>query len=326
MAIDPQNGRGTTIFDPNVQFERLDLGSVRRLRYRNAYGVECYSDLILPPDHKPGEKHPLVVVQYISEGFLRGGVGDEVPIQALAARGIAVLSFERPYDPPGTAGSTSELDYRKRMRVDWIDRRSVESALEEGVRTAIATGTIDPARLGISGFSEGTAATQWALINSNLFKVASLGMCCEDKVALPLNGGIGYENYMREMGYPVFQQGEDEFWAPYSLAQNADKIHVPILVQASDDEYEGGLDVLQTFRQHGNPIEMYVFDHEPHFKWQPAHRLAMYDRATDWFAFWLLRTIDCDPAKRDQYSRWKAMPNAPLSSAMTCIAGQAVRP
>src|SRR5258706_6707493 len=91
VAIDVRGGKSRTIFDPNPGFARLRLGEVRRLRFRNAYGVECFADLVLPPTIKAGEKVSMVVVQYYSEGFLRGGTGDEVPIQAMAARRFAVL-------------------------------------------------------------------------------------------------------------------------------------------------------------------------------------------------------------------------------------------
>ncbi|WP_298670734.1 Atxe2 family lasso peptide isopeptidase [uncultured Sphingomonas sp.] len=315
VAINIDNGRMRTIFDPNPEFGRLKLGPVRRLRFRNAYGVECFADLVLPPGSKLGAKLPLVVVQYYSEGFLRGGVGDEVPIQVLAGRGFAVLSIERPFDPPGTEGATSELDYRRLVRKDWIDRKSVQSAIETAIKAAVDTGMVDGRRLGISGFSEGSSATQWALINSRLFKVASLGSCCEDKIALPMNGGIGYEHYLEEMGYSLFENADDCFWAPLSLVQNVDKIDVPILIQTSDDEYEGGLDVMGAYRRRGKPIEMFIFKNEPHVKWQPAHRLAMYDRVIDWFAFWLQGIVDCSPAKQSQYDRWREMRGAPQGLA-----------
>lgn len=318
VAIDLSGQHTRLIYDPNPRFRGLKMGAVQRLRYRNRFGMECYSDLVLPPDHKPGEKHPLIVVQYTSEGFLRGGTGDEFPIQLLAAKGFAVLSFERPFDPPGTEGATSGLDYRRRMRKGWIDRRSVESAIEGGVRAAISTGAIDSKRIGITGFSEGTAAVQWALVNSQIFKVAALGVCCEDKVAIALNGGIGYEKFAKDMGYRYFEKGEDKFWAPYSLAQNAAHITAPILIQTSDDEYEAGLDVLEEFRKYGNPIDLYVFDHEPHFVWHPAHRMAMYRRFVQWFEFWLQNKIECSPVDKNQYRRWKKMRGAPLTFTSFC--------
>ena len=318
VAIDLATGRSRLLFDPNPRFASHLLGEIRRLRYHTKFGVEAYSDLVLPPGSRPGDKHPLVVVQYNSEGFLRGGTGDEVPIQALAARGIAVLSFHRPFGAPGTKAATNELEYRRLARRDWIDRKNVQSAIEAGIAAAIATGRIDADRLGISGFSEGTSAAQWALINSRLFKAASLGVCCEDKWALPLNGGIDYETYLREMGYPLLEDADARFWAPLSLAQNVDKIDAPILIQTG--EYKIGLDVLAAFRKHRKPIEMFVLPDEPHVKWQPAHRLAMYERVIDWFAFWLQGERDCDARKAEQYRRWTAMRREPTLSPK-CVSG-----
>ncbi len=315
VAISLSTGKERLVFDPNPQFAGLQLGEVRRLRSTTEFGVEAFADLVLPPGSKPGDKHPLVVVQYDSEGFLRGGTGDEVPVHVLAGRGIAVLSFQRPFDAPGTNEAKTALEYRQLARRNWIDRRNVQSALEKGIAAAIATGRIDPDRLGISGFSEGTSATQWALINSRLFKVAALGICCEDKVANAMNGGIDYETYMREMGQPLYSFEKEDYWAPLSLMQNAEKIEAPILVQSG--EHLLGLDVLATFRKLDKPMELYVFDNEPHIKFQPAHRLAMYDRVVDWFAFWLKSERDCHPDKAAQYSRWLAMRGA--TSSVRCV-------
>lgn len=319
VAINLEHGKSRTIFDPNPHFVSLRLGEVRRLRYKTQYGVESYSDLVLPPGARPGDKHPLVVVQYRSEGFLRGGTGDEVPIHVLAGRGFAVLSFHRPNDAPGTETATNEIEYRRLARRDWIVRRNVQSALEAGIEAAIATGLVDPDRLGISGFSEGTSATQWALINSRLFKVAALGVCCEDKWSLGLYGGIDYENYLRDMGQSLYDEADPEYWAPFSLLQNVDAIDVPILVQTG--EYKIGLDVLEAFRRRGKPMEMFVFENEPHVMWQPAHRLAMYDRFVDWFAFWLKEERDCDPTKDARYRRWQAMRGAPVLTTRCNVDG-----
>jgi hypothetical protein len=52
---------------------------------------------------------------------------------------------------------------------------------------------------------------------------------------------------------------------------------------------------------------MYVFAHEYHQKWRPAHRLATYERAIDWFDFWLNGRTDTDSGKHEQYARWRAL-------------------
>lgn len=317
VAIDPQTGRQRIIHDPNPAFRHIVLGKVKRFRFRNAYGVESWADLVLPPLHKAGDKHPLVVVQYFSEGFLRGGTGDEFPIQLLAAKGFAVLSFARPdLEPKGE----TEDELMAAFQTDWLDRRSVQSSLEMTIDLAIATGAVDKNRMGITGFSDGTATTQWALINSPLFKAASMGSCCEDMYAFPLAAGPYFTRWTRKSGRRYFEPGTEEQWKPLSLTLNVDRIDTPILVQTGDSEYEIGLDVTEVYRRRGKAFELYVLEGEPHVKYQPAHRHAIYARSTEWFQFWLKLEMNCDPAKSAQYSRWKAMAGAPPAESLKCEA------
>lgn len=318
VAIDPETGRERLIFDPNPEFGQLHLGRAQRFRFRNDFGVESYADLVLPPGHRNGERHPLVVVQYISDGFLRGGTDDEFPIQALAAKGFAVLSFSRPDFVAAALNAASDVAMRQANRENWTDRRSVQSSLEIALRHAVATGAVDPARMGISGFSDGTSTVQWALINSSLFKVAALGACCEDLNAYPLMAGPAFEQFGREMGYRFFEEDAAAFWKPMSLVLNADRIATPLLIQTGDSEYTIGLDVVAAWRRHNNPVELYVLNDEPHFKWQPSHRLAMYERSVEWFQFWLMGRMNCAPSKAAQYARWKIMKGAPDPAELTC--------
>lgn len=325
-AIDADTGKSRVIHDPNPQWAQMRVGAVRRFKFRNVYGVECYADLVLPPFHKPGEKHPLVVVQYVNDGFLRGGTGDEVPIQALASRGFAVLSFARPDLFESVAQARTELELLQKNRDNWLDRRSVQSSLEEAIALAVGTGAVDRERMGISGFSDGTSTTQWALLNSRLFKVAAMGACCEDMIAYPLMGGPAFEDFGRKFGYRFFEPHAAQFWKPMSLSSNAAKVSAPLLIQTGDSEYEIGLDVVAAFRRLGKPIELRVFPGEPHFKWQPAHRLAMYERNLDWFSYWLIHKMDCSPAKAAQYARWQNMAGAPPRPKLTCLSGQVSAP
>lgn len=318
VGIDPATGRQRIVYDPNPLLRDLELGKVTRFHLRNAYGAESIADLVLPPRHKPGEKHPLVVVQYTSEGFLRGGTDDEVPIQVLAAHGFAVLSFGNPPRTAGDLQARSASDIMRSSYSHWQMQRSIESSLELAVKKAVATGAVDPARMGISGFSGGTSTAQWALINSNLFKVASLGACCEDLWLFPAEAGWDFEDATRAAGYHWWDPLNEAHMKPMSLIENVDRIKAPILVQVGDSEYRIGLDTLAVFRLHHKPIEMYVFENEPHFKWQPAHRFAMYRRVTQWFDFWLRHRKDCEAQYDDQYARWQTMAGAPAANLLTC--------
>lgn len=326
VAIDIHTGAERVIHDPNPEIGPVRMGRVERFLIRNAFGVESFADLVLPPDHHPGQRHPLVVVQYESRGFLRGGTGNEMPIHPLASRGFAVLSFHRPGLLPAARAARNVIETRTLIEDPWADRAQILSSLELAIRRAIETGLVDPERIGISGFSDGGGTVQFALINSDLFKVASLGTCCEDLGSYALAAGPGFTDFLREMGYPLFEKGGRSFWQPVSLLLNVDKIDVPILIQASDSEYEGALDVVATYRRRGRPIEMFVFPGETHFKWQPAHRLAIFERNMDWFEFWLAHRIDCDPSKSGQYARWMKMAGAPEEGETACTEGGSVGP
>lgn len=319
VAIDIRSGAERVVHDPNSGLGHIRWGAVQRLRFRNSYGVESFADLVLPPGHKPGQRHPLVVVQYSSRGFLRGGTGDEVPIQPLAARGFAVLSFQRPGPLPEAYKARSEIETHTLFDDPWADRRQVMSSLEKAVAMSVATGAVDPARMGINGFSDGSVTVQFALINADLFKVASVGSCCEDMTAQPLAAGPRYTDYLRAMGFPYFEDSGEEFWKPISLLRNVDRVRVPILIQASDSEYEGALDVVEAYTHRGKPVEMLVFPAETHYKWQPNHRRAIYEQNIDWFAFWLANQMDCTLSKAVQYERWLAMDGAPSRSAVSCL-------
>ena len=60
-----------------------------------------------------------------------------------------------------------------------------------------------------------------------------------------------------------------------------------------------------TIRAHR--ADLYVFPNEPHQKFQPKHKLAVYERNLDWFRFWLQGYQDPDPSKATQYARWQLM-------------------
>jgi dipeptidyl aminopeptidase/acylaminoacyl peptidase len=309
VAIDPATGASMLLFDPNPAFARLALGRVERLKWRNDRGLETWGDLVLPPGYREGRKLPLVVVQYSSRGFLRGGTGDEYPIFPLAAHGFAVLSLERPpFVASLVPGVTDPLKFAAINERGWADRRSLLSAIEVGVRRLVSRGIVDPQRIGITGLSDGATTARFALINSNLFAAASISSCCIEPWTVNTYVGIAFAQQVQSIGFPSLIHPDPAFWKDMSLAQNAARINVPLLMQLNDDDgYVMALEAFESLREYDKPVEMYVFPHEYHIKWQPVHRLAIYRRNIDWFDFWLRGVEDPDPSKAAQYARWRRM-------------------
>jgi dipeptidyl aminopeptidase/acylaminoacyl peptidase len=304
--LDPASGRRALLFDPNPEFASLKLGQVERLRSRNSFGMESFADLVLPVGYVPGRRYPLVVVQYNSRGFLRGGTGDDYPIQAFANRGFAVLSFDRPR-AVGLKSTTDPIEAERINLKDFADRRSVLEAIESPVRLAIERGIADPKRIGITGLSDGASTVQYALLHSKLFSAFAMSSCCWD-TSLPLRVGPMAARQFHQMGYPRTVDDDAAaraFWRGFAISRNATDIHAPLLAQISDDEYWVALQSVTALRELDRPIDLYVFPDEHHVKWQPAHRFAVYTRAIDWFDFWLNGVKA--PGRPEEVAHWEAL-------------------
>lgn len=309
VAIDTSSGKSRLLFDPNPEFGQLVLGQVKRLHWRNDRGLPVWGDLVVPPGYDGKAKLPLVAVVYYSRGFLRGGVGDEYPIFPLAARGFAVLSIQRPPHVASTlSGIRSYDDVNGAGRKDWAERRSILSAVMTGIDLVIARGVADPTKLGITGLSDGATNAIFAMIHTRRFAAAVISSCCDGPLSNLAIGGTAWADWNhRVMGYPLTIANDRAFWKPFALALNATEVSTPLLMQLADREALLALEAYAALREARKPIDLFIFPDEYHYKWQPAHRLAIYDRNIDWFAFWLQGRRNQDPAKREQSERWEQM-------------------
>jgi len=307
--LDPVSGRRALVFDPNPEFRDLRLGRAERLQFRNASGQETIADLVLPAGFRPGTRYPLIAVQYDTRGFLRGGTGDDYPIQAFANRGYAVLSVSRPSMAGIRSGSANVVAVERGNLAGFSHQRGALSSIETGARLAVERGIADPARIGLTGMSDGATIASWGILHSKLFSAMAMSQCCFDESFLSRVGPQGARHF-EAVGYPRMTEPADAFWNAVSLVRNARRIAVPILLQLSDDEAMSALPTFTALREVDGAIDMFVFPDERHVKWQPAHRLAMYRRSLDWFDFWLRDRRSSAPDRHEEISRWAKMRQA----------------
>lgn len=306
--IDPVTGSSRAVFDPNPGFENFAGVEVRRLQWTTKIGSKMYGDLVVPHQRSASTKLPLIVVQYDTKGFLRGGTGDETPIIPLALKGFAVLSVQRPpafAEQLGLQWSSWE-DAEAQNTKDWRDRRNTVDSIVQGVHAAVSLGIIDSSRLAITGLSDGSSTAISALITTGLFSTAVLGSCCSDPHTFALLGGPAWTKALKRYGYPGSDQPHPGFWKEISLARNAHRLRASILMQLSDDEYQLALEAYAAIETRGGAVDMFVFPGEHHMKWQPAHRLAVYNRTIAWLSFWLKNEIVPEAIERD-IRHWMAL-------------------
>lgn len=310
VAIDLQSGVVTTVFDPNPEFRNFALGTVERIEWRDGFGNDTFGHLVYPPGYQRGRRYPLVIVQYRSRGFLKGGVGDEYPIFALAAKGFVVLSFDRPDDWNLNARySRDTLVDDKVEAAEWKDgykfRRKLR-ALEIVLDQLEQRGIIDAAKVGITGLSDGAETVDYALFNSRRFAAAAAsGTWSPTYYDLTTNSVM--RAFARSMLGAKSAPEAIGKWSVLSLATNAEKASAPLLLQVSDRELVVTVPTFVALKDAGRPVEAYVFPDEYHIKWQPQHKLAVADRAIDWFRFWLKDEEDPSPEKIEQYDRWRTL-------------------
>ncbi len=304
--INLKTGKSAPLFEPNPAFAKLGLGRVERLHWTNDRGIECFGDLTYPHDFRPGHRYPLIVVQYESRGFLRGGTGDEFPVQLFARDGYLVLTVQRPRSPFLGQG-LSPIERQRRQNQGFVERRSILSAIETEVIELIEAGLADPKRIGITGLSDGSTTVQFAALHSQLFKAASVSGCCWEPSQSWLSGP-SLQNYYHMLGWPASPEDDPAMWSDISLARNAAHVAFPILIQAADGEYLAALETVRALREADSPVDLFVFPDEVHIKRHPAARARIYLRNLRWFDFWLSGSRPgSDSPGAGEVARWADM-------------------
>lgn len=293
-AIDLATGHRRVLFEPNRALEAdiARTAPAKLLRWRDAQGRQYTGQLFAARRTAGDAPPPLFVTYYTCDGFLRGGLGDEWPLATLAGSGISALCIN------GTP-----TDYSDR-----VDRfKEGPQAVAGAVALLSAGGEVDPRRVGMGGLSFGGEVALWTLMHSDLLSAASLASPATTPVYYLLNSlRPAFRDGLR-MGWALGAPDETpERWREISPTFELDKIQAPVLFQLAEQEYILALDYLVPLLARSK-ADAYVFPNEPHIKFQPKHKLSVYERNLDWFRFWLQGYQDADPEKVEQYRIWSAM-------------------
>jgi hypothetical protein len=292
--IDLETGARKVLFAPNAALaqEVARSNPARLLRWKDAKGHVITGQFYAA---RGGAKAstPLFVNYYLCEGFVRGGVGDEYPFASLARHGISALCINHP------PGYLMDATARYGQGV---------AAVESGIDLLSREGEIDCTRVGMGGLSFGSEVTTWMAMKSRLLVAASVStpsMSSTYYLLGSIRGKLFTDALKMLWGLRSPEETPDR-WRLLSPQFNLDKISAPILLQMPEQEYLAALDYAIPLIGR-KMADLYVFPDEPHQKFQPRHKLAVYERNIDWFRFWLQGYENPAASKKLQYARWRAM-------------------
>lgn len=302
VARDPSSGVERPITHLNPQLRDLRLSPVSEIEWKDSKGYAWQGALILPDGYQPGRRYPLVIEcrNYDRNRFVFGGqAGLTAPFagRALAAKGIMVLQMPaRSYQAPPF-----------NMRDDFV---STQRGIEAAVAHLVARGDVDPARVGVTGWSYTGAPVQHAITFSQTPFAAAI---IADAMG---TGTVNYAtlygfippgmNYQEEMLGGARPWGERrDAWVENSPVYNLDRVHTPLLMHSY---LPGGVvswwDIYAILRRQGKPVELWQYIDSDHAPQKPGQRLHAQKMVVDWYAYWLKGERDPDPAKAAQYARW----------------------
>lgn len=276
IAFDPATQQSTPLTDLNPQLGALRMGEIAPYHWQSKADAPADGFLVKPVGYQPGKRYPLVIL--LDDGTLRKE-GEPYLLdgawqlsghatQMLTAQGFMVLYTREPpmRDVIETPAEGERIRTYTEAAVAKLDRE----------------GLIDPARIGIAGWSRAGYYTSYLLIHSTIkFAAAS-----------NIDGGASeYTDRMR----------------PFT-DEELKKVSAPILFNSHglwSLVYHGAMaDRLLAL---GRPADILYFQSASHSTTRPQHRLRSLGSNIDWWRFWLMNQEDPDPAKAPQYKHWREL-------------------
>jgi hypothetical protein len=284
------------IWNPNPPFENVDLGRVRVYSWKDKEGRDWTGGLYMPAGYQAGNGYPLVIQTHgFSESWFTpsGSHPTVFAARALTAAGIAVLQIggARHCGGAGVEEAACEV-----------------SGFEGGVKGLVADGLVDAQKLGYIGFSRSCWYGMEMLTNGSIPLKAAL---LADGITVDYFEfalfGMGAFNDL--IGAAPIGEGL-QVWLKRSPGFHLEKVTAPLLIEVENNKGLGAISMWQPYsvlRYLHKPVQMVMLNTDEHVITNPAERMVSQGLSVDWFRFWLQGYEDPDPAKAEQYKRWRGL-------------------
>ncbi|MYB97781.1 MAG: S9 family peptidase, partial [Gemmatimonadetes bacterium] len=275
---DARQVTNTNPFQADYAWGRTEL-----IDYENEWGRKLQGALVYPADYEEGTKYPMIVYHYelLSQGLHRYIAPSETNyynVQAWSQDGYFVLQ--------------PDIVYR--------DRRPGQSNVETlrpAVAAAVATGMIDPEKVGLIGHSWGGYQTTFFVTQDDLFASAVAGAPLTNLMSMYLSfywnsGGTDARIFEISQGRMQVPWWED--WDAYhanSPVHHIQNLNTPLLMMfGSEDgavEFNQGVEFYNAARRAGKDMVMLVYEGENHGLAREPNQKDYRNRIMQWFAHYL---------------------------------------
>src|ERR1700733_7410371 len=237
-------------------------------------GKLLYGRLIKPANFRAGEKYPAVVMVYGGPGVqsvVNSWGGLELDsAQVLAARGFVIWQM----DNRGSSGRGHAFEtplYRRFGKTELADQL-------DGVRHLLSQGFVDPARVGIYGWSYGGFLTLYSLLNApDVFRAGIAGA--------PVTNWRNYDTIYTERYLGLPSDNAEGFRAS-SAVEYADKLKAKLLMvhNIEDDNvlFQNSLQMAEAFERFGKLFDMVIYPQKSHGVTGEL-RKQLLEKTTDFF-------------------------------------------
>jgi len=236
--------------------------------------------LLFPKEYDPAKKYPLIVEVHggpASAVLPRWGGGWALSPTAFSALGYFVLQP----NPRGSYGQGEAFTQANRKDFGYGDLRDILA----GVDTVLAKYSVDPNRVGLTGWSYGGFMTMFAVTQTHRFRAAVAGAGISDWLSY-----YG-ENSIDQWMVPYFGASvydDPAIYAKSSAISYIKQTTTPTLSVVGDRDGEcpapQSFEFWHALRDLHVPSQLVVYPNEGHGFVDPAHNLDVLERALDWFA------------------------------------------
>lgn len=269
--------------DANPQTKELALGRTEAIRWKSTDGQMVEGVLVLPPNYETGKRYPLIVQIHggpASAAVLGFDAGYSDYSNIYAGNGYVCLK-------PNYRGSTNYGEkFRMQIAGDYF-RQGYEDIMA-GVDHLVKEGIVDPARMGVMGWSAGGHWSNWILTHTDRFKAISSGAGAMNWISMYAQNDTQRlrENYFGGQPYENFEK----WWnvSPLKYIKNA---KTPTLIHVVDGDPRvprpQSEELHMALKKLGVPTEFLVYPGNTHGIPDARNQLVKMVAEFNWFEKYL---------------------------------------